>query len=713
MSVWFSNDGKYIFAKDYDSARCSWPTDLLSAAKARAPRDVLLVDREFIWPKFETPVEGNQLAVATKQTPRTSRPDSAASEGSESSKSTQKQPDSRYRTPTAANNMNGEAIGLSRQGRHQEAEAKMRECLALREQILKADDWIIGYSHSVLGGILIDTGKLQEAERSLLQAYESLKNRSPFPGRVHECAERLVRLYATWGNKVEQERWQQIAAEQVGPKPATSEAEKPKVALHPPDAETARRLGGRFQDARGRVLRISGEEGLLEARIHWYASGPVTHATIGCSGASSLIFDDGHKQYEMQLVKSSDGTVEQITFLNITFVRAAEPERASPSEGHNGADDAANAEPPAGKPRSKRSTDGRSGATTRPTADSSKLTKKELAKSESGTVTSGTVGRKIAQIVKDETVKGFSGAVLVAVDGKVVTAVGAGFADLENEKPNTPDTLFEIASTTKQFTAAAVMRLVQDGKLKLDDPISKHLPGIPDDCKAITVEHLLRHTSGIPGENSQGGGTDIAKVLPSFLKGGPAHEPGTHWEYWNQGYAIVTEIIHSASDKEYVDYCREALFAPAGLTATCFTGDDAPKDTLVAMGRSSRGPSRSALDHPYGSYGFQYRGMGGIVTSVWDLWRWDRALRGDKVLNAESKKALFKRGPGNYALGWFLRRDEGGRLMHTHGGGVRGFCCDLRRYPDDDALIVVLCNKDDYRVPTLSEAIGKAMFETP
>jgi CubicO group peptidase (beta-lactamase class C family) len=258
-----------------------------------------------------------------------------------------------------------------------------------------------------------------------------------------------------------------------------------------------------------------------------------------------------------------------------------------------------------------------------------------------------------------------------------------------------------------------MLRLVQEGRVKLDDSIAAHLPGIPQNCKAITVRQLLQHTSGIPGTNSNGGGDDIKKVLPLFLRGGPKHPPGTHWEYWNQGYALATEIIASASGKDYVAYCKEELFAPAGLRLTCFTGDRAPGGAVVAIGRSALGEPRSALDHPYGSYGFQYRGMGGVVTNVWDLWRWDRALHGDRVLGEASKATLFRPGLSNYALGWFVRTDSHGKLVQSHGGRVRGFVSELRRYPNEDGCLFLLSNRDDAPVQEVASAIEALLFDEP
>ena len=322
---------------------------------------------------------------------------------------------------------------------------------------------------------------------------------------------------------------------------------------------------------------------------------------------------------------------------------------------------------------------------------------------------SGDAGSRVAAWTRAAEALGFSGAVLAARDGKVVAALGVGSADLRDKVSNTSTTLFEIASATKQFTAAAVMELVEAGKLSLDDSIAEHLPGVPEDCEAITVRHLLQHTSGIPGANSQGSGTKLSSVLSSFLRGGPVHAPGTHFEYWNQGYALLSEIIARASGEDYVAFCERNLFAPAGMSVTCFTGDDAPKGAVVSVGRSPRG-DRSALDHPYGSYGFQYRGMGGAVSSVWDLWRWDRTLRGESVLGQAAKAQLFEPGLGDYALGWRVAPNEHGRLVQSHGGGVRGFACEIRRYPVEDGCLFVLCNRDGFRVGDMAQGLEEILF---
>lgn len=321
----------------------------------------------------------------------------------------------------------------------------------------------------------------------------------------------------------------------------------------------------------------------------------------------------------------------------------------------------------------------------------------------------GAIGPRLAAFVERSAAFGFRGAVLASRRGAVVAALGVGDADLDGKVPNDANTLFELASVTKQFTAAAILVLAQQGKLRLEDPIAMHLPGVPDSCKAITIRHLLQHTSGMPGSNGRGSGLDLAVVVPKFLAGGPRHAPGSHWEYWNQGYSLLSGIVERTAAMPFVDFCEQRLFAPAGMRTACFTGDAPPPGAVVAIGRSPRFASRSALEHPYGSYGYQYRGMGGAVASVWDLWHWDRALCKDAVLGAAMRRELFKPGLSDYALGWFVRQHDH-RTVQSHGGSVRGFVCDVRRYPDDSSFLCVLCNQTDAPFGELANALETLLF---
>ncbi|MFO1032212.1 MAG: serine hydrolase domain-containing protein [Planctomycetota bacterium] len=324
----------------------------------------------------------------------------------------------------------------------------------------------------------------------------------------------------------------------------------------------------------------------------------------------------------------------------------------------------------------------------------------------------GERGAAIAALVRGMEAHGFCGAVLAARDGEIVAALGVGLADPATKRRNTARTLFEIASATKQFTAAAILVLQQDGKLTLDDPIGKHLPAVPKHAQAVTVRHLLQHTSGFPPERTAGGQDDLAKSVRAFLGEPPSHPPGERFGYWNPGYALLAGIVERASGQSYVAFCQRRLFVPAGMSAATFTGERAPAGVPVATG--AEGPvSRPALGHPYGSYGFQYRGMGGAVCNVYDLWRWDRALAADKVLTTASKELLFRPGLEQYALGWRVTEVPGRGVLQEHGGDVAGFHTAMRRHPDRGVFVVVLTNGSGALRHEVADAVTAMLFDEP
>jgi len=302
----------------------------------------------------------------------------------------------------------------------------------------------------------------------------------------------------------------------------------------------------------------------------------------------------------------------------------------------------------------------------------------------------------------------FWGTVLCAKKGEIVFARGYGYADYD-KKPNGADTLYEIASCTKQFTATAVLRLEQQKKLKTTDTLDKHMKGVPADKKKITIDHLLHHISGISGKvgvpYAYTGTRDayLEKMLAEPL----ASEPGTKYEYCNVGYAMLAAIVEIASGREFEEYCRKELFAPAGLVDTGFIGDE----RLV---NSARITVRKCDDCQPGWtaakwwYGWGYRGMGGVVTTAPDLLRWDRALRGDKILNAAQKAKLYEPALETYACGWMVGTSGGGKKV-THGGGVRGYGCVISRWLDADVVVIVLSN-GKVNPHTVEDAVARALF---
>ncbi len=302
----------------------------------------------------------------------------------------------------------------------------------------------------------------------------------------------------------------------------------------------------------------------------------------------------------------------------------------------------------------------------------------------------GEVGRMLDDAVTRGGRGAFWGAVLVAKDGKVLLAKGYGSADYA-ERPNTANTLFEIASTSKSFTAAAILKLEMDRKLKTSDKLSTFFRKVPPDKRDITVHHLLTHTSGIPGDAGDPYASPIsrkayvARVLSKEL----VSKPGKAFAYNNAAYALLAAIVEEASHATFEKYSQKKLFKPAGLQDTGFIKDASLDTDRETVRRGDRIPEATATDW---HWGWGYRGMGGVVSTVHDLYRWDRALRDGKVLDVDAQAKYHEPFREGYACGWRVERtDRGTRKIH-HSGGVHGYACQYARFPEDDTVVVILSN---------------------
>lgn len=285
----------------------------------------------------------------------------------------------------------------------------------------------------------------------------------------------------------------------------------------------------------------------------------------------------------------------------------------------------------------------------------------------------------------------FWGTVLVARQGEVLLAKGYGMADFD-QRPNTPDTLFEIASTSKQVTATAILRLAQDKKLKLDDPLARFFKGVPADKQAVTLRHLLHHTSGIDNETGLPYGSPATRdeFVKLVLAAPMISKPGEKFAYFNSGYAVLAAVVEVVTGQGFEAFCHARLFKPAKLTDTGFINEpqlDRKRDTARRDDRP--GMSGTACNW---FYGWGYRGMGGVVTTVRDLLRWDQALRGDKILKPEWREVLYTPSLERYACGWLVSSTPRGTRKAEHAGGVAGYGCQLARYLEDDVCIAVLSN---------------------
>ncbi|HWF06464.1 MAG TPA: serine hydrolase domain-containing protein [Candidatus Angelobacter sp.] len=284
----------------------------------------------------------------------------------------------------------------------------------------------------------------------------------------------------------------------------------------------------------------------------------------------------------------------------------------------------------------------------------------------------------------------------VVKDGKIILAKGYGLANVETRTPATPETVYKIGSVSKQFLAAGIMLLVQDGKLSLDDKASKYLEGTPDSWKEITVRHLLSHTSGIvresPGFEPYKTQTD-AEVIKATYALPLRFAPGEKWAYSNVNYYALAEIIHKVSGKPWSDFIAERIFAPAGMKATTTTTAD------IVLSRASGydnkgGKLHNAEDWP------AVRPSGAFISTVLDFAKWDAALYSDNILSAASREQMWKPvtlsngETARYGLGWFTETFQGHRRIH-HEGGIPGFSSDFERFVDDHLTVVVLTNANN------------------
>ena len=309
-----------------------------------------------------------------------------------------------------------------------------------------------------------------------------------------------------------------------------------------------------------------------------------------------------------------------------------------------------------------------------------------------------------ARIVKAYTNLGrFSGSVLVAKDGKVLFSKADGLANIESAEKNTTKTRFHLGSLSKQFTAAAILKLESEGRLSTSDPISKFLPDYPKpQADTVTIHHLLNHTSGIPSLGQRGGipdppdrsnPTTLNELLGLFKDLPLQFTPGTRYRYNNSGYIVLVAIVEKASGQSYDEYLTTKLFAPTSMRSTSRVADEkSARD--VAIGYMGYAPDRARPKYVHPSW---FIGSAGIYSTVADLFRWDQALYNNAVLPPAQLEKFFKahveRGrPGrHYAYGWFID-DVHGRRAINHGGTTEGFVCAYYRFPQERLLVVVLSN---------------------
>lgn len=305
----------------------------------------------------------------------------------------------------------------------------------------------------------------------------------------------------------------------------------------------------------------------------------------------------------------------------------------------------------------------------------------------------------------------FVGAVLVARGGRVLLRRGYGRAD-RKEVAATPTTLFDVASVSKQFTAAAVLRLEADGRLTTRDRLDRFFRDVPEDKAAIRLHELLTHTSGLPtdvpftAEERQDRDRWLARVWRVPLSG----EPGERFLYSNTGYGVLAAVVERAARSSFDSFVAREIFAPAGMRDTGFLQDPDLDGARAAVRFKRVGDERNgetAIEWPWH---WSFKGATGVVTTVDDLYAWDRALRGDAVLPPIQRDKLLRPLRAGYAYGFEVTDTPRGTREQAHRGVTYGFESWCARYPDEDAFVCVLSNHG-CRIGDLSDELERVLFE--
>ncbi len=290
--------------------------------------------------------------------------------------------------------------------------------------------------------------------------------------------------------------------------------------------------------------------------------------------------------------------------------------------------------------------------------------------------------------------------VLIASKGQVIYQKGFGMANMELNIPMQPDNVFRIGSITKQFTAIAILQLAEQGKLNLQDEITKYIPDYPVQGNKITIEHLLAHTSGIHNfsamrDTVQRGKIDFTPIeMINYFKDQPIRfAPGTKWEYSNSGYFLLGYIIEKVTGNTYAKYIEEHIFKAAGMSNSLYASDirivKNRADGYSVRDKKLENSSYISLTHPYAA--------GSLQSTVMDLFKWNQALLSNKLVKKESLDKAWSRyilsdgTKTNYGYGWRLGYIQGSPSL-WHGGWINGYITMAMYLPEQDVFVAVFSN---------------------
>lgn len=309
-------------------------------------------------------------------------------------------------------------------------------------------------------------------------------------------------------------------------------------------------------------------------------------------------------------------------------------------------------------------------------------------------------------------------ALLISRNGEIVRAEGYGLANVELRVPVKPETIFQSGSVGKQFTATAVMMLVEEGKVSLEDPLTKYFPEAPVAWKQVTVRELLSHTGGFtdyPKDfdmRKDYSESDLIKIIEAIPL---AFTPGTKWLYSNMGYVTLGVLIHKVTGKFYGDFLQERIFQPLDMRTTRIMSE---ADIIPNRAAGYRLVKGELKNQEWVSPKLNTTADGSLYFSILDLAKWDAALYGEKLLKRASLEQMWavaklsngKPNPGRYGFGWVIQ-DKGGHRMVEHDGAWQGFQTHISRYLDDKLTVVVLTNLDAANPEEIAHGVA-AMYLT-
>jgi len=305
----------------------------------------------------------------------------------------------------------------------------------------------------------------------------------------------------------------------------------------------------------------------------------------------------------------------------------------------------------------------------------------------------------------------FEGTALVADSGGVLYQAAFGLANREEKVPLNTQSLFYLASVSKQFTATAILLLLQQGKIRLDDLIIRYIPELPSFYERITFRHLLTHTSGIPdyyefAELNDGfTNNDVLKVLLNIDH--LEFQPGSRYQYSNSGYVLLSILVDRISSVTFANYLREHALEPAGLEHTVVYDEQAESLSNRAIGYGQ--------DSTITDYRFRTTGGGGIFSNVEDLYKWHKALTSYFILPPDFQEQAYQPSVLNndstlyYGFGWNI--DPANPRHVSHGGDLEGFRTFFDRYLDQDIVIILLSNNSSEKLEEMADRIYNIMID--